>query len=144
MSEVLETRTKTVDDSLVERRHPEGHRVLMRGDRSIASDGEADLARAARFAIDLKVARGAAVAIIGGGLCVLPRVLRGRGYTQHVYEIEPALDRYCPDYATFIPGDYRTTLTGLYDAIVYDLGDPADTALLNAHLNPGGLLLGVE
>jgi hypothetical protein len=143
MSEVLEQRVREVDDSLVLRIHPSGYRYITHGDRVVCADGEADWARAARFAADIALQGRGVVAIIGGGFCILPKLLRARGYTINVYEIEPPLSRFCPPWAFFVPGDYRVTMDGLFDVIVYDLGDPPAVDL-TAHLKPGGQLLGVE
>ena len=142
---ILEHRTREVDASLRLVQHDgEGYLMVMAGERCIASESDADLARCARFAMEITQLRGARVAIIGGGFCILPRLLFGRGYLIDVYELEPALDRYCPVGARFIPGDYVSTLSGKYDAIVYDIGDPPDIALLEQCLAAGGQLLGVS
>ena len=146
MSEVLDARTRTISDDLVVKRHAgEGYRLCFRGEVPVCDDGPSTWERAAHFAADMaEVGPRKAVAILGGGFCVLPRVLRCARHTMTVYEIEAALGRFCPNYATFVPGDWRTTLTGLYDVIVYDIGDNPDRAYLESHLNPGGLLLGLE
>lgn len=85
-------------------------------------------------------ARPNTVAWIGGGFCLGPRIARGRVKdAQHVYEKRSQMQRFCPNYATFILGDYKTTITGTYDVIVYDDGTtPPDMTVINVHLAPGG------
>ena len=125
-------------------REPNGTRHLLVGNRTEASDSPDQWAAVAKHVAAFP-ARPETVAWIGGGFCIGPRIARGRVRTrQDVYELRPLLAKYCPAYATFVPGDYRTTLTGLYDVIVYDIGDAPDRATLETHLNPGGLLLGLE
>jgi hypothetical protein len=142
MSEVLEGRTREVDDSLRLVIHAgDGHRVVMRGERGVADDGDFTWARSARFAASVPPSAHT-IAVIGGGLCVLPRLLRWASVT--VYEIEPALRRFCPNGVVFVPGDWKNTLSGPYDVIVYDVGDTPDRSLLEQHLARGGVLLGVE
>lgn len=146
MSETLDRRTRQVADDLEVRIHAgEGHRLVFRGDVPLCDDGPNTWERAGRFAAGMaELGPRKTVAIIGGGFSIIPRVLRIARHTMTVYEIEGKLERFCPNYATFIPGDWRTTLTGRYDVIVYDIGDTPDRATLEAHLNPGGLLLGLE
>lgn len=142
---VLEAGTKLVDNSLVlDNQRGIGYRIVSRGGLVVCDDGDDTYSRAAKFAVDARNLRNKAVAWIGGGLCVGPRVFRISPCAQTVYEMEPALAEFCPNDCTFVPGDWRVTLTGTYDIIVYDLGDKPDMDLLNLHLNPGGLILGVE
>ena len=41
----------------------------------------------------------------------------------------------------FIPGDWRDTISGHYDVIVYDLGGDIPRDILAKHLNKGGIIL---
>ena len=124
----------------------QGFRHVVLGNATIASDTDDQVAAMARHVVAMP-ARPNTVAWIGGGLCVGPRIARGKVRDrQDVYELRPQLQRFCPNYATFIVGDWSTTLAGLYDVIVYDLGELSDNdrVLLNQHLAPGGMLLGGE
>jgi hypothetical protein len=134
--------TKTEDDSLRVETLYDGERRLFRGLHSIADDGQGALADNARFAMAIRnfKPRGCAVAMIGGGFGILPRLL-WKDFTITVYEIEPRLDRFIPNWCTFVPGDYRDTLTGTYDVIVYDLGGDVPRTELSAFLNSGGIIL---
>jgi hypothetical protein len=89
----------------------------------------------------LKSIKSPTVAWIGGGLCIGPRLFAIADCRQTVYEIEPALREFCPEGVTFIPGDYRDTITGTYDIIIYDLGGEVPRETLAKHLNPGGKIL---
>lgn len=124
-------------------------------DSPIATQADDQVARMARLAMRIanqRLPNTARVAHIGGGFCVLPRILDLRRWgTQDIYEIEQrivdkALERWPNRPWTFIVGDWHATLTGLYDVIVYDLGELSDNDrdLLNQHLAPGGMLLGGE
>lgn len=145
--EVIEANTVTVekDDSLRVETQPNGERRLFRGIRPITDDGDGLLATEARYALKIREfkPRGCSVAIIGGGFGILPRLL-WKDYTITVHEIEPRLDRFTPNWCNFIPGDWRATITGTYDVIVYDLGGDVPREELQPHLNPGGIILPLE
>ena len=145
--EILDQVTVVVekDESLFLEVQPDGERRLFRGLRSIADDGDGLMATEARYALKVRdfKPRGCTVAIIGGGLGILPRLL-WKDYTITVHEIEPRLDRFTPNWCTFIPGDWRTTISGTYDVIVYDLGGDVPVEELTPHLAPGGIILPAE
>lgn len=84
-----------------------------------------------------------AVAHIGGGFCATAKML-GPQFDHTIYEIEQKLQRFAPNRATFVPGDWTATITGTFDVIIYDLGGTTDRSVLEAYLNPGGLILGLE
>jgi len=138
---ILEKRTKEVDDSLRLKIHDgEGYRMVMRGESCIASDGAGDWARCAKLAAD--VPRGTeTLAIIGGGLGVLPQLLRWVPSIT-VYEIEPSLEQFVGG-SVFVAGDWRETLEGKYDVIVYDLGEYPNRKEMNRLTSSCSLLLGV-
>ena len=122
----------------------QGFRHVILGNTTIASNTDDQVAAMARHVMAMP-ARPTTVAWIGGGLCIGPRIARGKVRDrQDVYELRPALERFCPAYATFIPGDWHATLTGQYDVIVYDLGELTDNdrERLTTHLAAGGVLLG--
>jgi hypothetical protein len=110
----------------------------------IATDQQDTYARAARFAIEAGPLVGKAVAWIGGGLCIGPRVFMVAQPTQTVYEVEPALREFCPPGAAFACGDWRDTLKAKYDVIVYDLGGEVPYAELSKFLREGGKILPEE
>ena len=111
----------------------------------IASDELGDLGYFAGNLLAIREAgiHSGSVAHIGGGLCCLARMM-GPAYQHTVYEIEPALEEFCPEGVTFIPGDWRDTISGKYDVIVYDLGGEVPREELSGHLNPGGRILPPE
>lgn len=140
---VLHTRTRTINDDLVEQTHGLGYHLIFRGTSVVCDDSDDTLARAAKFAIHARNLRQKTVAWIGGGYCLGPRVFDVANCIQTVYEIEPSLSEFCPNNMTFVPGDWKATLSGLFDIIVFDLGTPTpeDILLLDAHLEPNGRLL---
>jgi spermidine synthase len=115
--------------------------VLNNAGECIAADQDDIHARAAKFAIEAGRLFGKSVAWIGGGLCVGPRVFAAAECKQTVYEIEPALAEFCPKGIEFVAGDWRTTIEGKFDIIVYDLGDEVPRDTLSAYLAPGGSIL---
>lgn len=133
------------DDSLCVDTDANGERRIRRGRRSIADDGTGALADNARFALAIRdfKPRGCTVAMIGGGLGILPRLI-WKDYTITVHEIEPRLDRFIPNWCTFVPGDWRTTISGTYDVIVYDLGGDVPRQELAPFLATGGIILPAE
>jgi hypothetical protein len=139
----LETRTKTISDDLVEQTHGLGYHLIFRGSALVCDDSDDTFARAAKFAIQAGNLRQKTVAWIGGGFGIGPRVFDVSNCTQTIYEIEPALSEFCPINVTFVPGDWKATLSGLFDIIVFDLGTPTpeDILLLDAHLELNGRLL---
>jgi spermidine synthase len=151
--EVLQVRTRQIveQDTLRVRHEDNGRFTILSGLRELASDHDAWLADQAIRCLQITKPQNARIAHIGGGLCILPRLLRRRGYVQHIYELEPkviewATAKFAPESATwtFVQGDYLTTLTGNYDVIAYDLSQPANVPFLQSHLSAGGLLIGAE
>lgn len=142
---ILDKGERTIDNSLMVEDHPAGYRIVRRGDTILAMDSPDDLARCAVWVLHIRQhrPRPRSVAHIGGGLCVTAHLL-GPEFDHTVYEIEPKLDQFAPGWVHFVPGDWATTLSGTFDVIIYDLGGIVDSALLIPHLNPGGLLLGVD
>jgi len=107
----------------------------------VCSDSRENFDRAEAFEAESAPLYGKSVAWIGGGFCIGPRVFAIADCTQTVYEIEPALREFCPEGVEFISGDYRETMRGNYDVIVYDLGGDTPRKFLERHLNPGGKIL---
>ena len=146
-SRTLDTDTIVVDNNLVISDHPMGYQIVMRGSTFVCDDSSDTQARAYQFAIEAGPLAGKTVAWIGGGLCVGPNLFQLSNPTQTIYEIEAELDEFCLPPMTFVPGDYNTTLTGLFDLIVYDIpGELATptTLFLSDHLAPGGEIIVVE
>ena len=138
----LDSRTVEVSDDLVLTDHAGGgFHVVYRGAACVCDDGEATYIRAAHFAIDAGMLTGKSVAWIGGGLCVGPRLFAIADCEQTVYEIESALAEFCPDGVRFVSGDWRDTISGEFDVIVYDLGDETPRDELTRFLNRGGIIL---
>ena len=117
-----------------------GERHYLVDGGAIATEGDDQVARMAWIAMQIPL--GASVAWIGGGFCIGPRLSMGRKQT--VYEIEPALREFCPEGVEFVPGDWRDTISGKYDVIVFDLGGDVPRETLAKYLNPGGVLLPKE
>lgn len=146
MDEILDPRTRTIDCSLRVQHHPAGYRIVWAGDGVVCMDSPDDVARCAQYVLALRENRihKASVAILGGGLGVLTRLL-GPAYTITVYEVEPALARFQPNYATFVPGRWQETITGAFDVIVLETGEPATEShreIMRNHLTPKGIILG--
>ena len=132
-----ESRLELIDDGY-------GKRVLRNG-QQIASDCDGDIAVLARRLVTIRDGgfnRGS-VAHIGGGLCLLARMM-GPGYDHTVFEIEPSLREFSPRGVTFIPGDWRDTISGTFDIVIYDLGGEVPRGTLLKHLNDGGVILPKE
>lgn len=140
----LDRRTKQVPDDLTLVDHPNGYQIVYRCDKVLAMNGPDDLCRVAGYALSAKNLQRKTVAWIGGGLCLGPRLFDISNCTQTIYEIEPALAEFCPNRFTFIPGDWRSTISGTYDVIVYDLGDDVPRQELTPFLAPGGIILPAE
>lgn len=140
---ILDSRNVVVREEL--RLHEDGnHRTLWRGQSLLADDSLDTHARAARFALDAAPLTGKTVAWIGGGFCVGPRLFAIADCKQTVYELEPRLAEFAPEGVRFIAGDYRDTLSGKYDIIVYDLGGDVPRGLLAQFIAPGGMILPKE
>jgi hypothetical protein len=137
----LDQRKKQIDDDLVEKVDATGNRVVYRGESCVSADSAEQLLFVAGCALQARNLQRKTVAWIGGGFCIGPRLFDISNCTQTIYEIEPALAEFCPRNMTFIPGDYRATLTGTYDVIVYDLGGEVPRKELSAFLNSGGIIL---
>lgn len=144
---ILDARNVTVREELRLETRDDGLRRIWRGNSLLADDGPDTHARATAFALAaFEQPRTIAplVAWIGGGLCVGPRLFACCGALQTIYELEPRLGEFRPDGSTFIAGDWRDTLSGLYDVIVYDLGGEVPYDALRTHLKPGGVILPLE
>jgi hypothetical protein len=127
----IERPTLWVDDA-------PGYRVLMApNDTVIATEDPGMLAAAAEYR--LQIPKGNKVAVIGGGFCVLPRLLLD--CQVDVYETIQELAQYVPPGANFIVGDWSTTLVDAYNVIVYDLGGEVPYAQLEPHLLTDGFIL---
>jgi hypothetical protein len=82
------------------------------------------------------------VAHIGGGLCLLPTALSiVPGIDQTVYEKEGCLSIFCPKEIRFVAGDWRDTIKGRFDLIVWDLPDPCPREELEGFLTPDGIIV---
>lgn len=142
MSEILATEVDAPVRTRSLRVEPGPPRQLLLGDEVLATEDLVEWGRMAQQVV--RMPPGCTVAWIGSGFCLGPRIARGRVGRQTVYEKRPAVARFIPSFCTTVVGDYRSALTGTFDVIVYDVGDEPDRELLNAHLAPGGLLLGVD
>ena len=123
------------------------------GKAAIATDGDDQWARMGRFASKMPN-RMSSLAWIGAGTAIGPRLCRGRmngAAKMDIYELrQPIINKLATKYQSqatnwnFVVGDYKATLAlaGLYEVIVYDIDEPADSALLQAHLAPGGTVFG--
>lgn len=116
--------------------------MVITDDRGCIAAADQDCyARAARFALDAAPFAGKSVAWIGGGLCIGPRLFAIGDCGQAVYEIEPALEEFCPKGVTFIPGDWRDTISGRFDVVIFDLGGEVPREELAKFLTPSGCIL---
>jgi spermidine synthase len=127
-------------------RHEQGSRVAYRGQHNIAREGQGDSVAYVQWLLELyqQGVQLGTVAHIGGGFCVMPRLMPNFAHT--VFEIEPELAEFARDF-TFILGDWHDTLMGTFDVILYDTGhlpDPEEVTKLHSHLTEGGILLGVD
>ena len=130
------------DGLTLEIHNGEGYRMVMRGNINICIDNSVETEFNSMCREQAGDVKGKTVAWIGGGLCIGPRLFDGA--VQTVYEILPALKTFCPEGVTFVPGDWRDTLTGKYDVIIYDLGGDVPREHLAKHLTPGGIVLPKE
>jgi len=140
MRSIASRQVTTTETVYVHEDNGVGHRFLYLGAHPFLSEAEG-YERAPAFAIAAGNLEGKSVAWIGGGFCIGPRVFAISGCTQDVYEIEPSLSEFCPQDVTFIPGDYRDTMRGRYDVIVFDLGGEIPVEFLSRHLKPGGRII---
>ena len=115
------------------------YRIAFNKTGSIASEEPSQYEFLVTCALQCAPVAGKSIAWIGGGFCVGPRLFVGAKST--VYEIEPDLREFCPGDAEFMVGDYRETMTGTYDIIIYDLGGDVPRGHLSNHLTPGGVIL---
>lgn len=138
---ILETRDITIREDLRVETRDDGLNRIWRGAGLVCDDSPEQHAVAVKYAIAAAPLAGKSVAWIGGGLCVGPRLFAIADCTQTVYEIEPALFEFCPSGVTFIGGDWRDTITGKFDVIVYDLGGDTPKEELAKFLNLGGKIL---
>ena len=138
-----ETRSVEIDQTLRVLDQPYV-RVFL-GDSCIAEETEKELAQMCRIALHVIEigSKKPSIALIGGGTFILPRLL---GHLNPVvFELRSLLVKeFCPKGVRCIVGDYRATLTGTYDVIVYDLGGDVPRENLATHLNPGGIILPLE
>lgn len=107
----------------------------------IATEDRAQYESLVTWAVQAGPIRGKKIAWIGGGFCVGPRVFSIADCIQTVFELEPFLAEFCPNGVQFVPGDYRDTMVGAFDVIVYDLGGEVPREFLSQHLNSGGIIL---
>jgi len=124
------------------RRDSSGIYVFNEAGMQVASDCDGDLSVFARRLLEIRASgiHKGAVAHIGGGLCLLTQMM-GPAYEHVVYEIGEELREFCPDGVTFIPGDWRDTISGKYDVVIYDLGGEVPRETLAKFLAPGGVIL---
>ena len=115
--------------------------MVMRGNINICIDNDREVAFNKSCLDSVGDPNGKSVAWIGGGFCIGPRLFATANCRQVVFEIEPSLREFCPEGVEFIPGDYRETMTGKYDVIIFDLGGDVPRDLLTKHLSDGGKIL---
>ena len=127
------------------RRDSSGIYVFNDAGMQVASDCDGDLAVFARWLLQIRTAghHDGKVAHVGGGLCLLAKMM-GPGYEHVVYEIGEELSEFCPEGVTFIPGDWRDTISGKYDIVIFDLGGEVPRETLARFLAPGGVILPKE
>lgn len=121
-----------------------GYNVVMLGEREVCDDGPETCFRSKEYYETIAAFKPApaTVAHIGGGLAIAPRLLGLAGYAQTVYEQHEGLREFAESaHAAFVPGDWRGTISGTFDVIVYDIGDAVPYDLLATHLKPGGIIL---
>ena len=119
-----------------------GYRALFHHEMGqIDGEDQDRKARTAEFAYAAGRLTGKSVAWIGGGLCYGIRCFAIADCTQTVFEQMAECREFCPEGVEFIPGDYRETMRGTYDVIVFDLGGDVPRKFLAKHLNPGGKIL---
>lgn len=139
---VLDARNIRVREELVVTTHAgQGYSMVLRGGTLVCDDGPDTHSRVAKLALAAAPLKGKYVAWIGGGLCVGPRLFAIADCTQTVYEIEPRLVEFCPSDVRFVTGDWRDTVTGKFDLIVFDIADDVPREELAKFLNPGGVIL---
>ena len=118
-----------------------GSREAWRDGYNIAREGQGDSIAYVEWLLTLAKLgiRNGTVAHIGGGFCTMARIM-GPRFVHDIYEIEREFKQFIPEGAAFIEGDWRDTLIGTYDLILYDLGGIVPEILKN-YLNPNGLIL---
>lgn len=160
--EILDQQEETVtkDRKLRRFRDPSlGDNLFIRGPfnephDTIATDERIEWGRISQMMAEIP-ARGVpaagTIAFVGAGFCLGPQLanLNRQWDKIDVYEQQqpiidwnavntPGANRW-----NFIQGDYRQTMLGRYNVILYDAPvDDFDGNFLRSHLRPGGLLLG--
>lgn len=142
---VLDARNVHVREELVVTTHSgQGYSMVLRGGTLVCDDSPDTHSRIAKLALAAAPLKGKSVAWIGGGLCVGPRLFAIADCVQTVYEIEPRLVEFCPSDVRFVTGDWRDSISGKFDVIVYDLGGDVPHDLLAKFLNSGGKVIPCE
>ncbi len=120
-------------------------------DHVLATEAPDQIAWAEKMAAELGKGKGRSIAFVGGGFCLLPRRLDlGAWLRIDIYEREKFIvdwvkaNRLTKEQAAkfhFRVGDYKATLSGLYDVVVFHLSEPPGRDLLTAHLAKGGRVI---
>ena len=129
-----------------ERVEADGSRAIYRGAANIALENDYEIASMAKAALRIRAAfpSGGAVAVLGGGFCILPRLLGLTPYRITIFEINEVLERYVPAGCHFILGRWQDTLVDRYDVIIHDTGEDLterEGAMLAEHLIEGGQVI---
>ena len=114
-------------------------RVAFNATGSIAAEEPSEYAFLITCALACAPIMGKQIAWIGGGFCIGPRLFIGAKST--VFEIEPDLREFCPEGVEFVAGDWRDTISGKFDIVIFHLGGDVPYFVLEKHLNPGGVIL---
>ena len=122
--EILRTYIVPVERSMRIVTSENGDRHLYDGASCVATEGDDQVARCARFVLAIRDLTPGAISVahIGGGFCITARLL-GDGFGHTIYEKELDLARFAPEGATFVPGDWRETFKGSFDVVIVDTGD---------------------
>jgi hypothetical protein len=119
------------------------NRAIYRGDMAICNEAD-DYTRVVPFLLDAGKLNRKTVAWIGGGFCIGPMAFAIADCRQTVYEGESCLREFCPDGIAFVAGDWRDTIRGSFDVVIFDLGGPVPYAELSNFLSVGGIILPKE
>ena len=138
---ILEAGTKIVANDL--RYEPGDEPSIWRGSETLASGGPNEIARIARFAMEIMKYKNPDIALVGLGLGLLPRMI---ALPMDVWETEPEIYRWFVDQHPWLPpmdymGHWDGEFDRKYDVIVMDHGYPFDEENVRAALKPGGIIL---
>lgn len=144
----LTDRSKNIeqDDSLYVNTEPYLH--FKRGIKDIANESDGQIMDSAKTYLNIlrDIPLGSKIAILGGGACVLPRML-GVQYQVDVYEIEQGIIDYMNSRINptwnWIFGDWHDGMAVKYDAVFLDTGEEKEInrGEMEEALNNNGLII---